>query len=281
MEILTSLEKQSKSRLVFGGIILICIIGLIDYLTGYELAFSFFYVLPISLATLVLGQGYGYAASTMSAVLWLAADILSGQHYSSLFVPIWNISIRFAFFIIITYLLSMLNNTIRRERELSRIDHLTSAANSRYFYEVAQMEINRIRRYQHPFTLAFIDIDDFKSVNDKFGHKTGDLVLQKVVHSFMQNVRDTDVIARVGGDEFIILFPETGQEFAQTVFPVIHDTLLKDMQKNDLSITFSIGVVICVAAPPTIDDIVKIADDLMYSAKSDGKNTVKYTTYTG
>ena len=112
MNILASLEKQSKSLLVFAGFILIGIIGFIDYLTGYELAFSVFYVLPIFLVTWFTNQRLGLVTSVFSAIVWLVADIATGQTYSSPFIPLWNSFIRFAFFIIITILLSSLKSSL-------------------------------------------------------------------------------------------------------------------------------------------------------------------------
>jgi GGDEF domain-containing protein len=177
VNILASLEKQSESLIVFAGFILIGIIGFIDYLIGYEFAFSVFYVLPISLVTWFTNQRLGFGASVASAMVWLIADITTGQSYSSPFIPFWNSFIRFAFFIIITLLLSSLKSSL----ELAHTDHLTSAINSRYFYEITQMEINRFQRNRHPFTVAYIDLDNFKTVNDRFGHisKTLNITGQK------------------------------------------------------------------------------------------------------
>lgn len=281
MNILIYLEKQSKSSLVFTGFLLIGMIGFIDYLTGYEFAFSVFYILPIYLVTWVTNQQFGYAASITSATVWLVADIATGHPYSHPLIPIWNTLIRLIFFVIITFLLSSLRSSLQREKELSHTDYLTTAANSRHFYEIAQMEINRFQRHQHPFTIAYIDVDNFKTMNDQFGHAKGDQVLQTVVSFVKKKTRKTDVVARLGGDEFALFFPETDQESARIIFTKIHSALSEEMQKNNWSITFSIGVLTCRIAPDTIDELVKMADELMYSAKSDGKNTIKYSMYAG
>lgn len=281
MKILASHGKQNRPLLVFAGFVLIGMIGFIDYLTGYEYAISVFYVLPITLITWVASKRFGFTASIVSAIVWLAADITSGQPYSYPLIPIWNSFIRLAFFVIITFLLSSLKSSLQRENELSRTDHLTTAANSRHFYEIVQMEINRFQRYQHPFTIAYIDIDNFKSVNDQYGHTKGDLVLQSMVCSLIKVVRNTDVVARLGGDEFALFFPETNQESAQILFTKIHSAILDEMRKSGLSITISVGVLTCKVAPQTTDELVRMADELMYTAKSDGKNTVKYSVYAG
>ena len=134
---------------------------------------------------------------------------------------------------------------------------------------------------KHPFTLAYIDLDNFKTVNDQLGHATGDQVLRTVVSSVKKNIRRTDIVARLGGDEFALLLPETNQESARVVLSKIQDGLLEEMRKNNWPVTFSIGVLTCRVAPPSTDALVSMADELMYSVKHDGKNGVKYATYAG
>jgi len=277
VNILVSLEKQSKSLIVFVGLILIGIIGFIDYLTGHEFAFSVFYVLPISLVTWFANQRLGFGASVASAMIWLIADITTRQSYSSPFIPFWNFFISFAFFIIITLLLSSLKSSL----ELAYTDHLTSAINPRYFYKLVQLEINHFQRYQHPFTVAYIDLDNFKSVNDQLGHAVGDQVLIALVNSINKVIRKSDFIARLGGDEFAVLFPQTDQESARIIFSKIQNSFVEVVRQENWSVTFSVGVLTCRTTPQTTDELIGMADELMYSAKSDGKNTVRYSTYAG
>ena len=281
MNFLASLEKHSKSLLVFAGFTLIGVIGIIDFLTGYEFAFSVFYVLPISLVTWLTSRRFGLAASLASAFVWFGADTTTGHSYSHSLIPVWNTFIRLAFFVIITLLLAALKKALQREGELARIDPLTGAVNSRFFYELAQMEINRLQRYHHPFTVAYLDLDNFKTINDRSGHMTGDEVLRTVVTCVRKNLRKTDVAARLGGDEFVLLFPETNQESARVVLSKIQSGLLEEMRQKNWLITFSIGALTCKVAPPTTDELVKMADEVMYLVKHDGKNAIKYSTYAG
>lgn len=277
MNIATWLEKQNQYFLVLMGVVLICVIGFVDYLTGAEFAFSVFYVLPIALITWGTNRRWGLTASLFSAVIWLVAELSTGHIYSFPFVPYWNSLIRLVFFAIITVLLASLKSSM----ELTRTDQLTSAVNSRYFYEILQMEIDRFQRSQRPFTIAYIDIDNFKTVNDRFGHPAGDQVLITFVNSIRKNIRKSDFIARMGGDEFAILFPETDQNSARIVFSKIQGVLREEMQQKKWPVTFSVGIITCKTAPQTTDQLIQLADALMYTAKNDGRNTVKYSEYGG
>lgn len=257
------------------------VIGVIDFLTGYELGFSVFYVLPISLITWLKGRWLGLLAAFVSAFVWFIADIATGHPYSHALILIWNTFIRFAFFVITTVLLSALRSSLQRESELARIDHLTGAVNSRFFHELAQMEVDRLQRYKHPLSLAYIDLDNFKIINDRFGHASGDQVLRAVASAIRKDMRKTDILARLGGDEFALLLPETNQNSARATLNKIHVDLQMEMRRNNLPITFSIGVLTCKVAPLSTEDLLKIADELMYSVKRDGKNAIRFSIYAG
>lgn len=281
MSIFAHIEEQSQLLKILLGVAIIGVIGILDFLTGYEFSFSLFYVIPISLMTWLMGQGAGVMASIASAFVWLGADLASGHPYSHPFIPVWNSLIRLSFFFIITVLFSKVRSAMKREEELARIDNLTGAVNSRQFLELIQMEIDRQQRYGSPFSLAYIDLDNFKSVNDQFGHPAGDQVLRTFVGYAKKNLRKTDVIARLGGDEFALLLPETNQEHVHTAISNLHSGLLEEMQRNNWPITFSTGVLTCSAAPPKTEELVRITDELMYSVKRDGKNAIRYAHYTG
>ena len=281
MKILFNFEKQNKTLLVFLGFLLIGIIGFIDYLTGYEYAFSLFYVLPVYLITWTTNRKVGFVSAVVSAIVWLVADIIVGHPYSHPLIPIWNALIRFFFFFIIMFLLSSLKDSLQREKELSNTDFFNFCCKLTLFLCDCAIGTGPFQRYQHPFTIAYLDIDDFKSVNDQFDHARGDEVLQTVANAIKKIVRKSDVFARLGGDEFALFFPETDQETARSIFSKIHTALVDELQKTKLPVTFSIGVVTCKAAPATIDELIKLADELMYSVKLDGKNAVKFTSYEG
>ena len=279
MNFISFLQKRSK---LYWGIISCCLVpllGFIDYLTGYEVSFSLFYLAPVSLATWSISKRWGLLISTFSAITWLIADISSGLLYSNTIIYFWNTLIRFGFFIIVTLLVSALKMEFSKGQELTRVDYVTEAVSIRYFYELAQKEINRSKRYSHPLTFAYIDIDNFKGINDQYGHSVGDKVLRTLVSTIKRQIRNTDTIARLGGDEFILMLPETNQEQARALIPRINQGLADENSHLTGSITVSIGVVTYTDFVKSVDDMVKIADEVMYSVKLKGKNGVRYTVH--
>jgi len=217
--------------------------------------------------------------SIASAVIWLITDFTAGHIYVHPAIPYWNMGVRLGTFLILTFLLSALKKGMEHEKELARTDSLTGVANRRYFFELADMEINRARRYKHPFTVVWMDLDNFKTVNDHFGHSTGDALLRSVANTLQKNIRATDIVARLGGDEFAILLPETGPEPAEVITHKIQKVNLDVMEKNEWPVTFSVGVVTFVSPPSTVDEMLKMSDGVMYNAKKEGKNAIKYEIF--
>ncbi len=278
-KIIDYLNKQPKSRLTALGFLIILLVGFVDHLTGPELFFSIFYFIPIFLVTWFTERWIGIMLSIASALTWLLADFASGHTYSHPAIPYWNMCVRLGTFVVITFLLSTLKHTLEHEKELARTDSLTGVANRRYFIEFANAEINRAGRYKHPFTVVHIDLDNFKTLNDRFGHDTGDALLRSVAKGIQNNIRATDIVVRLGGDEFVILLPETGPEPAGVITDKIQKISLDLMQKNQWPVTLSLGVVTFIEPPSTVDEMLKISDGLMYAAKNHGKNTIKYEVF--
>jgi diguanylate cyclase (GGDEF)-like protein len=280
IKILNLLKNRSHLFWVLTGLLGVLAVGLADYLTGTELAFSLFYLVPIMLVAWFSGGKAGLAFSLVSAVAWFTADTLSGQTYSRPIIPFWNAGIRLSFFLVVTLLLTALKH-LENERGLARLDELTGAANRRHFFEVAQAELDRSRRYKNPFSIAYIDLDDFKVVNDRWGHRVGDELLCALVKQLRRHLRKTDFLARLGGDEFIILFPETDQPAARTTVAKLQKVLLDEMQAHQWPVTFSIGILTCRDSSLTPDDLINQADALMYSVKKSGKDDLAFSTLAG
>jgi len=270
------LNKQSKAFIIIFGFVIALFLGFVDYITGPEIGFSIFYLLPISMVTWLAGITWGIVISFACSILWFSADILGGHIYSNPAIGYWAATMRLGYFLIICYLISTVNRILREERHMASTDYLTGIANSRSFYNMANTELERMRRYKHPFTIAYFDLDNFKMINDNFGHTIGDNVLREIAGIIKNNIRLSDLTGRLGGDEFAILLPETDYESAKIVMNKVHKILLDTMKKNRWGTTFSIGVITYLKAPEDVDTMITEVDNLMYSVKNSGKNMLKH-----
>lgn len=275
------MDASSPAQVIAFGLALLASVGTLDYLTGYELSFSVFYLLPIALATWYTPQWAGYFFSCLSAMVWLVADHTAGHNYSNDLIPFWNAGVRLSFFLVTSYLLGELKTRLRHEQTLARTDGLTGILNSRAFKDLSRHLFELAARHHHPAVLGYIDLDDFKAVNDRSGHSEGDRVLKTVTNVLTRCVRATDAVGRLGGDEFAILLPETGYAGARMVFGRIREELAQERADGSLPIGFSIGVAVFSSVPSTIDEALKIADRLMYRVKMAGKDNVIYEEQTG
>lgn len=167
-----------------------------------------------------------------------------------------------------------LKESLQNEKSLSRIDFLTQAANKRAFYEALEVESRRARRYRRPMTLVYLDVDNFKQVNDTLGHFAGDELLLTVAATMKACLRETDIVARLGGDEFAVLLPETGEQAAAIAISKFHPRLNEVVRQCGWPVSFSIGSVTFLAPLDSAEQMVQRADQLMYQVKHSGKNSV-------
>ena len=265
---------------MLGSILLTILMGVLDYWTGFEISFAFFYLLPVSLAAWVGGKKMGFTVSVSSSLVWLYANTLAGELHSNPLVPYWNALTRLGFFLVVSILLAELRQLLEHERKLARTDILTGAYNRRVFYEVLSFELIRSQRYGRPFTVLYLDLDDFKKINDRLGHQTGDNLLKIVSDILIQGTRTADVFCRLGGDEFAMLMPETDQEAAQMIIPRLQAALSEAMLAQNWPVTFSIGSLTCISPTVTADQLVAMADQLMYQVKQSTKNGIRYAVFT-
>ena len=274
---------EKRSRLFWGtvGIILVILFGWLDFVTGFEIDFNLFYLIPIALLAWYAGGQFGLFAAAVSSIASFLADYASGLIYSDPSIYVWNAILRLVFFVVVSWLVATARKINKTNEELARVDYVTGAVSIRYFYELVKTEIRRSERYKRPFTFVYIDTDNFKAINDRLGHSTGDRVLRTVTESIQRQIRPSDILGRLGGDEFGLLLPETAEEDAKKVIGRILTSLVNEMLRNSWRVTFSVGVVTYCQPPASVDDMVKLADSAMYQVKTHGKNGVSYQVYGG
>lgn len=172
------------------------------------------------------------------------------------------------------------NATLHKRTKLMAItDSLTGLHNHRYFKQYFKQEMGRAKRYHKPFSIIMMDVDDFKSYNDSFGHATGDELLATLGSLILDTIRGVDVAFRYGGEEFIVLLPETTLEKAILAAERLRDSIQKGTAKRLASgasrgVTISIGVASYPENSDKMDELFNIVDSLLYRAKRCGKNTV-------
>jgi diguanylate cyclase (GGDEF)-like protein len=160
------------------------------------------------------------------------------------------------------------------QRKLARTDLVTGISNMRHFYEIAELEMELARRNNQPVSLVYFDLDEFKEINDRHGHFIGDDLLRLVSRTVQSNIRRGDLLARVGGDEFIILMTNTTAEDAANIVERIRSELCEIEIDHCKDISGSFGVYTISKPNLSVDALVNEADKLMYKAKNNGKNTI-------
>ena len=211
--------------------------------------------------------------------LWLGHDFYSMQLFTmGRFSELMS---RFAPFLLVAYLTTMLSADLhyakRAFKKLSEIDDLTGIFNRRAFKELLDREAKKAERYNRPLSVMMIDADELKCANDNYGHEAGDKLVQLVVDTVKRSLRDSDTVARVGGDEFVVLMPETDAEraleAAQRIRVAVADASLV-LNQESVRTTVSIGVASFPDHGSGAADLLQKADAAMYRSKDRGRNCV-------
>ncbi len=275
------LGSVSKWLLLLACIVLTAGIGYLDAITGVEFSFSIFYLFPVGLAAWLSGLKGGMFISILCSSAWFIDEVIGKHVYSHPLVPYWNGLISLLIFVVIVLLINRLHIEIEKHKKMSLEDFLTKTANSRAFYAAADVELYRMKRNGSPLTIAYMDLDNFKQVNDTKGHNEGDKVLFMLAGILKKHVRVTDSVARLGGDEFAILLPALPHESAGVFMEQIKTVVDEEMRRNGWPVTISAGVVTYVKAPRNTDAMIRLADSVMYDVKKSGKNRIQYIVSIG
>src|ERR1051326_2198688 len=265
---------RPKSQVFMIGLLMVVMVGAVDLVTRPDISISLFYLLPITFVTWRIGRTAGFALSFIS-FFWVVAD--ARPIYSLTAVGYWNGAINLAFLLILSSMFAELSVLL----EWVHTDYLTGLANARAFYDLVQKEIYRCKRTGGSFSLAYLDIDNFKRANDTLGHSAGDAVLRLVGDTLQKSTRKSDSVARIGGDEFMILLCDTDQQSASAAMGNIEGALRTELSRGHWPVTLTIGIATFPHPPDTVEAAVQQADQLMYQGKQMGKNTRNHRVITG
>ena len=268
-----TLRSFSKPKLILAILFLVILVSTLDYATGYELSFSLFYMIPVFIGTWYGRAWIGAFSCGISGISWLLVDLYATQ-YSHSAIVYWNAAVRLATFSLLAYLLEYLHRTLEAQALLAERDGLTGLINARTFKHACHGAFELAARHDRSLALGYIDVDDFKGINDVQGHSAGDAVLQSFAKTLSMRLRASDLGARLGGDEFAVLLPETDINGAQSFFNELHQNLDQLALHNGWPIGFSIGVAVFRHPPSNADEAMLCADRLMYRVKRSGKNNI-------
>jgi diguanylate cyclase (GGDEF)-like protein len=246
-----------------------------DFVTAPDFSIALFYLAPIYFLTWFAGMIPGVTMTCFAMFFLITADLRWNEALLRSPLLDWDRFARLCFLLLTTVLLGRLREAYLNASESSRSDFLTGLANRREFFAVAEQERLRAARYGQCISVAYMDLDGFKEVNDRLGHSAGDAILIDVANHIRKNLRAIDMVARMGGDEFVILLPETDAPSARVAIEKLRGLLLDLSQERNWPVTYSIGLVTFEQAPKSTDDMIGEADKLMYSVKRGSKNNLQ------
>lgn len=269
------LKDSSRSFLLSLTLLQVVAFALLDRLTGPQIIVYVAYFAPVALASWYIGRRAGALVAICAALAWLWADWGASHLYSHPIIPFWNDAMHLLAFLLFGHLVSTVHGALETVRRQAATDPLTGLLNKRAFGEAAERERRRSRRYQHPLSLVYFDLDHFKTVNDTHGHAAGDAVLRCVASVMKSALRGTDVLGRVGGDEFVVLLVESDPEQSARTVADLRERLLTAMAEMDSPVTFSIGMISYRQVPDWMEAMMEAADRLMYGVKRAGRDAVR------
>jgi diguanylate cyclase (GGDEF)-like protein len=273
-------RKQSQILILASAFLMLFAVVSADIQVGAQYGVLLFYFIPIAWTAWLAGNIPAIIIAIFCSLSRIAVKVDEVSHtYESSPEVVWNISTELIFFLVFVGLLLKLQQQFELERSLARTDGLTKLYNARAFEVAVTGERERLRRYGRIMSLVYLDLDNFKAVNDRWGHAAGDDLLITIARTMSGNIRQVDVAARLGGDEFALLLPETGKEGAEIVVNRLREKMLAAVQARGWPVTCSIGCVTFEAAPESVEAMLKETDAAMYISKKTGKNKIEMAVW--
>ncbi len=264
------------------GIAAVTLIAVADWFTGPTVSLEMLYAIAVMAAAWLGGARQGILAAGVAGADSLAAHALRLEPIMVTPGTLWNAGTRFTALALIAAVVGRLRAVLLEQRHHAMTDPLTGALNRRAFQMAAERERQRSRREHTPLTLAYLDLDGFKSVNDRLGHAVGDAMLTRFADTITRTIRGSDLLCRIGGDEFTVLLPATDARSAVVVLNRIRSVLAERCAScPDQTMTASIGIATFHEAPETVGEMVAQADRLMYRAKANGKDRIVGSVISG
>jgi len=253
----------------------------LDYLTGTTVSVGLLYVLAVMAVTWIGCRRHAVLVAVLAAAEGLLAQITAGVDMTLTLPAVWNALTQLVVLTLVAVLLDSLHRAVEHQRHLAAVDSLTGALNRRAFEIAAERERLRAARHGTALSLAYLDVDHFKAANDRLGYHAGDRVLAEVARAITATMRGTDLFARMGGDEFVVLLPETDAREAMAVVQRVRAAAASAARAAGYPVALSAGITTFRFPPESVDAMLAAADDLLYKAKAAGRDRVVGSVATG
>ena len=267
------LRRRGQATVWVVSLSMVAAILLFHHLSGSLLDLYVLFLAPSLLAAWFLGLRGGALVTLASGLGWLYSDLTLKDA-----IPLWaniaNNMARLFIFLVLVWLVHRIHVLTEQLLSLSRTDGLTGLANRRAFLDRGELEVRRAQRNEAPLSVMFIDLDNFKLVNDTHGHEVGDELLRGFGEILRGSIRATDLAARLGGDEFAVVLPETTGTEAIRVSEKLKAQAAATLAGLNLPVSLSIGIATFNREPPPFEAALRCADHLMYEVKEAGKNAI-------
>lgn len=275
VRLLWTINHASFPVILAMAVLLSVAVALLDMVFGFAHGLNILYVIPVVLASwrgrFVFGQVTAFLVAGGMTFTRMVAGVVHQDpgDTAAYFIPIA------AYLCLVSYLVVVICRILFYEQRSSHTDPLTGLANWRLLIEEYRAEVARSRRYQRPLSVVYLDVDDFKAVNDLHGHSAGDEVLKSLAELLVSNTRTIDTVARVGGDEFALMLPETGEAGVRAMLERMHKRIGDSLVCAGKPVGISMGAAVFMDPPDNIEILLKAADRQLSLVKEAGKNAVK------
>lgn len=266
MNLTELIARRSRPMLIAIGLGLLAVMIVIQKASPPGFESHVFYLVPVSFFAWFVGRRTALVVSLFSTAAALAIQRAVFRDVPAQ-IAYWNAFAWLAVYVFFVRIISEVLSLYRREKTWSHTDSLTGLPNRRSFFERLEIEKSRAQRHNRPVTLAYIDIDHFKHINDTYGHSMGDEVLKVSGQVMVSGVRRGDIVARLGGDEFAVLLPETAEAAAAAALDKLRSLLNAAAGQHHWPVAFSMGAVTFQPPSVALQDMISAADKAMYAAK--------------
>jgi diguanylate cyclase (GGDEF)-like protein len=264
------LAWATREHPVLAACVLTALIAPLDYTTGTELRLYPLYFIPLALVARAGTRLQSAAAAAGLSSVWAVSNYR--PDVTNVFCI--NVLSQLIAFFVVAVLVNGLKEQAEKQRLLASTDALTGLLNARAFFQASTRELAVQRRRQTSLTMAYLDVDDFKKVNSTLGHLGADDLLRDMARVMKESLRGTDLIGRVGGDEFAIILPDTGKEPARGVLARLQKAVFHATRRSEMAVTVSVGAVVFDAPAESVNHMMEMSDQLMYSVKGATKDDV-------